>query len=286
MILLTSTTDSLRIVTSNSSTIDVHVTWTDLNNGTVTPGRTNTLISAATTTTIVGSPSASTFRTIKQIIIRNRDATIASYVTVIHRQTGSTDAEMIKSLISPGNSLCYEEHHRWRKMTGPFGYKSRSSEFLPTASVAGQMYVHVLDKDTVNNNSIANRLIDVPDLGFWAVESCSYWFRFSLMYTAAATTTGSRWSIYGPGSPTALRYVTEYSLTTTSKTSNEGILAYDNIAASNASSAATVANSAFVEGFIDTPTCSGRVFLRFASEVASSAITLLAGSTVQWMRVT
>jgi hypothetical protein len=285
MILLTSTTDSIRLVTSDATNIDVHVSWIDMNGSTVTPGRTNTLISTATTTTIVAAPAASTVRNIKHISIRNRGTTTASNVTVVHRESGSTDAEMIKSLLQPGNSLVYEEHSRWRKVIGPYAYKGRKSDFLSTAQTIGQLYTHVLSEDITNANATANRLINVPQLAFWVTEGNIYWFRFVLIYTAAATTTGSRFSIYGPGSVTALRYSSEYSLTTTTKTSNEGVLAYDAIAAANATSATTGANSAFVEGFIDTPTCDGEIFLRFASEVLSSAIVVKAGSTVQWMRV-
>ncbi len=62
MIILASTSDLIRVVTSHAATIEVHASFVDLNGTTVTPGRTNTLISTATTTTIVGSPGASTVR--------------------------------------------------------------------------------------------------------------------------------------------------------------------------------------------------------------------------------
>ena len=51
MLLLASTSDLLRVVTSGAITTDVHASWLDLNGSTVTPGRTNTAITTATTTT-------------------------------------------------------------------------------------------------------------------------------------------------------------------------------------------------------------------------------------------
>jgi len=61
-------------------------------------------------------------------------------------------------------------------------------------------------------------------------------------------------------------------------------VAYDNPAASNATSAATGGNIAIIEGFI-RPSANGTLIARFASEVANSAITAKAGSIVQYMAV-
>ena len=66
MLNLASTSDVLRVVTGAAADIDVHSSWVDLNGTTVTPGRTNTpAITTATTTTIVGSPAASTVRSVR-----------------------------------------------------------------------------------------------------------------------------------------------------------------------------------------------------------------------------
>lgn len=125
---------------------------------------------------------------------------------------------------------------------------------------------------------------DVTGLSFPVTASRTYRFRFVVDYTCNATTTGSSWSINGPTSPTRLSFRAEYSLTTTSRTTLEGCSAYDTNAA-NASSAATGANHAIVEGFI-TPSADGTVVLRFISEVAvASAIVAKAGSTVDYFEV-
>ena len=128
---------------------------------------------------------------------------------------------------------------------------------------------------------MANSIADVTGLSFPVVNATRYWFRFCLQYTAAAATTGSRWSIQGPAF-SELRYGSEYSLTATSRTMNEGLAAYDLPAACNASSAATGANIAIIEGFV-RPSADGSVIARFASEVASSAIIARSGSFVEYM---
>jgi len=286
VILLASTSDELRLVTASASTVDVVATWSDLASGAVTDGRTNTLVSTATTTTIVGSPAASTYRSIKNVTIRNRSTTAACRITVIHRASGPVDVEMLEVLLMPQDSLIYTEHDAWRYMRGPYGTLSSAHDRVWLDPTIGAVFTQILPVSIANANATANRLLDVKELQFSVREGQRYWFCFTLMYTSAATTTGSRWSIYGPGSPTALRYVSEYSLTTTSKTTTEGHAAYDLPAASNATSAATAGNLAHIEGFIDNPTCNGIVFPRFASEIAGSAITLLRGSRLEWQRVT
>ena len=114
-------------------------------------------------------------------------------------------------------------------------------------------------------------------LSFPVVSGTRYWFRFVIPYTSAATTTGSRWSINGPA-VTALHYRSEYTLTATSRTTNEGLGGYNLPAASNSTSV-VASNLAVIEGIIQ-PSASGTVVARFASEVASSAITAKAGATV------
>ena len=56
-------------------------------------------------------------------------------------------------------------------------------------------------------------------------------------------------------------------------------------AASNATSPYTTGNTAYITGFVQ-PSADGNVIARFASEVASSAITAKAGSICRWVQVT
>lgn len=150
------------------------------------------------------------------------------------------------------------------------------------APATSGMNTGVLASDQTNNNAVANTLQDVTGLGFSVTAGQTYWFRFVVDYTAAATTTGSRWTLNTP-TTTRLSYRSQYSLTATSDTFNSAVAA-GVPAASNASSANTTGNVAVVEGFI-TPSANGTVQLQFASGVSASAIVAKAGSVMQWSRV-
>jgi hypothetical protein len=130
-----------------------------------------------------------------------------------------------------------------------------------------------LPADVINNNAVANTIADVTGLSFTVLANTTYRFRFFIIYSSAATTTGSRWSINGPAT-TFLNYRSTYTLTATSETVNSGLSSFGSPAASNASSLAAN-NIAIIEGII-RPSAGGTVIARFASEISSSAITALA----------
>lgn len=136
----------------------------------------------------------------------------------------------------------------------------------------------VIGTDVVNNNAAANTIADITDLEFPVQAGARYHFRFTIPYNAATTATGARFSISGPTAPTYLAYRSEYTLTATSRTTNDGLAAYDLPAAANASSLAS-GNLATIEGVIQ-PSVDGVVKGRFASKVSNSAITVKAGACV------
>jgi len=150
---------------------------------------------------------------------------------------------------------------------------------------AGVRCLKRLAADVINNNASANTIADVTGLSFPVVSGKRYWFRFFCHYTAAATSTGSRWAINGPTVSEGY-WRSEYSLTTTSRTVNDAVIAYDTPAACNATSAGGVfgGNIAIIEGEI-VPSADGTVIARFASQVSSSAITCKVGSYVEWMEL-
>lgn len=123
----------------------------------------------------------------------------------------------------------------------------------------------------------ANTLGDVTGLSFPVVAGTRYWFKFVIPYTAAATTTGSRWTINGPA-VTSLHYRSDYTLTATSRTVNDGLSAYNLPAGANATSI-VASNLAVIEGIVN-PSASGSVIARGASEILNSAVTARAGATV------
>lgn len=136
----------------------------------------------------------------------------------------------------------------------------------------------VLAADVTNNNVVANTLADVTGLEFLVEANLLYHFRFVLLYTAAAATTGARFSVNGPAK-TTLTYTSETPSSTTAmiKSNNS-----DYNMPSAAGSASNAAGSiGVVEGFVK-PSSSGLLIARFASEVASSAVVVKAGSFVEY----
>lgn len=139
----------------------------------------------------------------------------------------------------------------------------------------------VLTADVVNNNASANTLADLTGLGFM-VQPGTYRFKFVIPYNAAVTTTGSRWTINGPTLVSAA-YRSTCALTATTETINQGLTAYQQPAAANATSL-TTGNVAIIEGIIEVG-ASGTILPQFASEVSNSAITALKGATGELVRV-
>lgn len=276
MLLLASTSDKIRLTTSSAANVDVHASWVDLASGVTTPGRTNTAFSSATTADIVAAPAASTYRTIKTLCIRNRHASLACDVTVIHTD-GTNAMELVLATLVAGDALHYDEHHGFTVRDTQGRIKVRNDTFV-SVSVFTTV---VLASDVVNNNAVANTIQDITGLSFPVVGGQTYEFRFVIGYDAAATSTGSRWAINGPASPTWLGYNQRYPLTAT--TTTDGYQStYDAPAAASGTSLST-GNIAIIEGTI-TPANDGTVIGRFASEIAGSAITAKAGSILQWRR--
>ena len=281
MLLLSSTSDLLRVITSAALNLDAHVSFADLAGASPAFDRKNTPISTATTTTICNAPGSGVVRSVKTMCLRNRDATTSNDVTVVLTD-GTNAMELIKVTLLAGEALHYHEGAGFY-VTNALGRTKTDASNNGNQVAVNALNLVVLSADVTNNNATANTIADVTGLSFSVVSGFTYFFRFLISFTAAATTTGSRWSVNGPASPTLLSYRSNYALTTTTETVNNGLSAYDTPAAANATSAATGANVAVIEGII-TPSANGTVIARFASEVSSSAIVAKAGSVLEWVR--
>lgn len=113
MLLLNSTADIVRIVTSAAAnSIDCHASWIDTNGTTVTPGRQNTIITTATTTTLVPSPGSGVTRNLKGLYVTNDSAGTSCTVAVEHSD-GTKVVELIQFILLPGENLGYREDGSW-----------------------------------------------------------------------------------------------------------------------------------------------------------------------------
>ena len=131
-----------------------------------------------------------------------------------------------------------------------------------------------LPSDVVNNNASANTIADCTGLLIPLSANITYKFKVFVVYASAATTTGSRCCISFPAT-TFVSYYSNYTLTATSITNNQGLASANVPAASNASSLAS-GNIAIIEGII-RPSAGGSLQVRFASEISASAITAIGG---------
>lgn len=113
MLLLTSTSDLVRVVTDAAGDIEVHASYMDNNAGTITPGRTNTAsITTATTTTVVGSPGSGEQRNVKHLNIRNNHASQAVLVTVFHTD-GTNQEDLMEVTLLAGEALVFNQAGVW-----------------------------------------------------------------------------------------------------------------------------------------------------------------------------
>jgi hypothetical protein len=109
MLLLTSTSDLVRVTTNASASVEVHASWMDNASGTITPGRTNTTaITTATTTTVVGSPGPSTQRNVKYLSIRNDHASTPVLTEVIHTD-GTTIISLWEGTLNPQEQVIFSD---------------------------------------------------------------------------------------------------------------------------------------------------------------------------------
>lgn len=113
MLLLTGTSDIVRVTTGSAAAVDVHASFMENNAGTITPIRTNTAnIATATTTTVVGSPASSVQRNVKLLVIFNTHATVATSIVVEH--TDGTNAENLwAGTLLAGESVIMDETGVW-----------------------------------------------------------------------------------------------------------------------------------------------------------------------------
>jgi hypothetical protein len=280
MIALSSSTDSLQVVlgsTVSTSQLSIYSSWRDISSVEYVPGRTLVSTNNLADVNIVAGPSAGFQRVVDYISVYNTD-TANSTVTLKFDSSG-TDYTLFKCTLLPNESLTYTSMQGFSVMSTIAAVKKTT---VMTVDASTTMISSAsLSADITNANGVTNTMHSLTGLQFSVTAGNTYWFKFTVNYTAAATTTGSRWGITGPAA-SIISYVSRYTLSATSETVTYNA-AYDSPAAANASS--IVANNlAVIEGFASI-TANGTIVGRFASEITASAIVAKAGSIVQWQQV-
>ena len=165
MLNLTSTSDIIRVVTSQAAQIEVHASYVDWNGSAITPGRTNTPhITTATTTTVVAAPGASVQRNVKHLNITNDHASASCAVTVEHFD-GTTAIELMAFTLLPGENMIFGEEGRWAHRD------ANGAEYPPAGKGAYDGYPVVFMKTSTAAEANGNWYGTGKDAGFpgaWA----------------------------------------------------------------------------------------------------------------------
>ena len=115
MILLTSASDLIQVITASAvDSMRVHASWVDNVSGTITPGRTNTSITGAATTTVVGSP-ASGQRNVQTLSVRNIHASSSNEITIQHYD-GTTTIILWKGTLLASESVQFIDGDGWIRL--------------------------------------------------------------------------------------------------------------------------------------------------------------------------
>ena len=123
MIYLANTTDKLQLITSSGAAIKVVVSFVEMVKATgawFTADRQVTAIGTATTTDILAAPSASNFRTVKQMDVINADASLSIVVTPQYN-ANATLYPLQPVTLAAGEMLTYIEGIGWfvNRVNGP-----------------------------------------------------------------------------------------------------------------------------------------------------------------------
>ena len=260
-----------------SSQLKCYASWRDIEVGELTPGFTSVDTNNATPVDLIPAPASPYMRGVDFITIHNADTssqtvTIKVGTRILYRVT-----------LAVGENLQWTNDNGFVVISASGTVKSSINQIAGAAN--NGFSIVVLASDVVNNNATANTIEDVTGLSFSITNGKLYWFEFYCFYTAAVTTTGSRWAVNASaGTANDLVMTSEYSLGATTTTRNANVLTFDTPAASNGSSGATGKNLATMKGLIRAD-ADAVLIARFASEVSNSAITCKAGSFVNYRQI-
>lgn len=137
---------------------------------------------------------------------------------------------------------------------------------------------HTVLQSDVSNSTTSSA--DVTGLSFPVASGRTYKFRFVAEVASAATTTGVGLGVNGP---TVTRITYRSHIPTTASTDTIAHVTGTTLDSYTASTdvASTTGNLCLLEGIV-TPSADGTMILRFKSEVGASAVTVKAGSFVEW----
>lgn len=198
MLLLTSISDIIRVVTASAvATIGVHASWVDNASGTITPGRTNTNITAAITTTVLAAPAAAaTQRNLKLLMISNNHANLSCFLTVQHFD-GTTSVDIKTLVLGAQESLVFTEEGEWYHYDATGAKYSFSGPLSPNLGIAGTL-AETMPREIcpeTNSTMAVSGTLNMQAIYLKAGQLVSN-ISLCVATTAAGTPTNSRFALF------------------------------------------------------------------------------------------
>ena len=215
---------------------------------------------------------------------------VAEIATQAETDTGTDDARIVTPLKLKTNldlhvadsSAAHAASAISFSPTGTVAATDVQAAIAEVASEAsgGSGYRTLVTLDTDRTNSTSS-FADVTGLTFSVSSGVTYRFEAFLVFESQATTTGFRFAVNGPASPTILAYGVRATAGAASDVTRWN-QAYDSGTATSGTGF-TTNNFARIEGIVK-PSASGTFAVRFASEApgANDQITVKAGSTLEY----
>lgn len=120
MLLLVTPNDKLRLITGSAGSVHVHASWMDNVSGAISPGRTNTaVITTATTTDVLPSPTSGVFRALKTLHIHNAGS--ANNLVTLQSTDGSLICDLYRVTLAPKDTLQYIDEVGFQVLVASLG---------------------------------------------------------------------------------------------------------------------------------------------------------------------
>jgi hypothetical protein len=282
MLTLSETTDTIEVVLGAAHTttsLKCYASWRDLGSSTFPAGRTVIATNGTTAIVAVPAPGASTKRVVDTMSVYNADS--VSQNVIVRFDANGTEYVIRTETLAPGELLMYTDARGWASYSTTGALKSPGINL----GIASPAWNQVILGSDVTDSSGANTITDITGLSFSVTAGRRYLFRFFIIFTTPVNTTGMRFSVNGPASPTELTYQLFYTNSATSQQVSQALSAYDLPASSTLSSLPLPSGgNAYIEGMI-VPSANGTVVGRFASEIDTSALIAKQGSVLEWLEV-
>lgn len=205
-IALEGSTDSLEIVTSSAASTDYTVAWSNVTaTALTTPGTGAGNIASATTTTVIAAPSASNWRYVRTLTVRNASTTTSNTITVQVDRSAS-NRTVYSATLGAGEVLTYDE-------TGWKRYASNGSQITTSADYGtnGNTYIYYkvgTAKDAAGYRILGNK--DGGHPGAWVLGTPGVnGANFDCSTAAGATVAGAH---YFPAAASGNLYLTQLTI--------------------------------------------------------------------------